>query len=93
MVRLRIPTMDWDDYVHLAFDEIRLAGAGSPQVARRLQAALADLISIAPPDRAPVLLDEVGRLTALTEIALDEAPDIVEAERPDALGLGHGSPR
>jgi uncharacterized membrane protein len=30
--RLIVPSMDWDTaYVHLAFDEIRLAGAGSPQ--------------------------------------------------------------
>ena len=32
--------MDWDAYVHLAFDEIRIAGATSPQVSRRLTAAL-----------------------------------------------------
>ncbi len=29
-LRLSVPSMDWDAYVHLAFDEIRLAGAGSP---------------------------------------------------------------
>ena len=29
------PDMSWEAYVDLAFDEIRLAGAGSPQVARR----------------------------------------------------------
>ena len=39
-VRLIEPAMTWDDYVHLAFDEVRLAGAGSPQVSRRLHAAL-----------------------------------------------------
>ena len=38
-LRLTVPTMDWDAYVHLAFDEIRLVGAGSPQVSRRLIAA------------------------------------------------------
>ena len=32
-----VPVMTWDAYVHLAFDEIRQAGAGSPQVARRLR--------------------------------------------------------
>ena len=31
-VRLTVRTMSWEAYVHLAFDEIRLAGAGSPQV-------------------------------------------------------------
>ena len=31
-VRLVMPSMAWEDYVHLAFDEIRMAGARSPQV-------------------------------------------------------------
>ena len=35
-VRLIVPVMDWDAFVNLAFDEIRLAGAQSPQVTRRL---------------------------------------------------------
>ncbi len=47
-VRLTVRSMSWEAYVHLAFDEIRLAGAGSPQVTRRLKAALTDLRSIAP---------------------------------------------
>ena len=34
--------------MHLAFDEIRMAGARSPQVTRRLVAALEDLRSVAP---------------------------------------------
>ena len=50
-VRLIVPVMDWDAYVHLAFDEIRLAGAGSPQVTRRLVSALEDLRAVALPDR------------------------------------------
>ncbi len=33
----------WDDYVHLAIDEIRLAGSGQIQVTRRLYAILEDL--------------------------------------------------
>jgi hypothetical protein len=42
-------------YVHLAFDEIRSAGAGSPQVTRRLNAALVDLKSLALQDRVAVI--------------------------------------
>ena len=30
-VRLLVKTMTWEDYVHLAFDEFRMAGAGSPR--------------------------------------------------------------
>ena len=50
-VRLVTPSMTWEEYVHLAFDEIRVAGAASPQVARRLRAALQDLLTIAPQER------------------------------------------
>ena len=41
-VRLTVRSLDWDAYVLLATEEIRLAGAGSPQVTRRLKAALTD---------------------------------------------------
>ena len=52
-LRLTVPAMSWDAYVHLAFDEIRLAGAHSPQVSRRLVAALGDLLEMAPVERRP----------------------------------------
>ena len=56
--------MDWDAYVHLAFDEIRQAGAGSPQVARRMRAALDDLLEQAPPNRRPVVQEQLELLNA-----------------------------
>lgn len=54
-LRLTVPAMSWDEYVELAFEEIRLAGASSPQVARRLKAAFDDLVSVAPPQRRGAL--------------------------------------
>src|SRR3712207_1327209 len=51
VVRLIERTVSWDGYVRLAFDEIRLAGASEPQVTRKMCVALADLKSVAPPDR------------------------------------------
>ena len=59
--RLLVKTMTWEDYVHLAFDEIRMAGAGSPQVSRRLVAALMDLRRVALPERMEVLGEQLGR--------------------------------
>jgi uncharacterized membrane protein len=56
VVRLTVPVMSWEAYVHLAFDEIRQAGASSPQVARRLRASLEDLrvpLPRAPPIEPP----------------------------------------
>src|SRR4051812_43774787 len=54
-LRLVVRVMDWDAYVELAFDELRQAGARSPQVSRRLVAALEDLKRIALPERVPAL--------------------------------------
>jgi uncharacterized membrane protein len=54
-VRLVVPVMSWDAYVLLATEEIRLAGAGSPPVIRRLRSMLDDLLVIAPPERAPAV--------------------------------------
>ena len=65
-IRLLVKTMTWEDYVHLAFDEIRMAGAGSPQVSRRLVAALMDLRRVALPERIEVLEEQAARLRAAT---------------------------
>jgi hypothetical protein len=54
--------MTWENYIHLAFDEIRMAGAGSPQVSRRLVGALLDLRRVALPERIDVLDEELSLL-------------------------------
>lgn len=87
-VRLTVPSMDWDAYVHLAFDEIRMAGGGSPQVSRRLRAALEDLRSVAPADRVAVLDHELDLLRSATETAMDDDRDVVQAMSGDRQGLG-----
>ena len=61
-IREGAPT--WDDFLRLAFDEIRLAGASEPQVTRKLCAALADLKSVAPPDRQGPLDRQLRLLSA-----------------------------
>jgi uncharacterized membrane protein len=82
------PAMDWDAYVRLAFDEIRIAGAGSPQVSRRLAAALTDLKTIVPPDRIPALDRQLDLLSVLTGDAMADDCDVEMALRPDRLGIG-----
>lgn len=80
--------MTRDAYVHLAFDEIRLAGAGSPQVSGRLKAALRDLRSIAPPERMAVLDHQLDLLVAATETAMEDERDVEMALRDDREGIG-----
>ena len=87
VVRLVIRVMTWDSYVHLAYDEIRQAGAGSPQVARRLRASLHDLVEYAPPHRRSVLHDQL-RLLDLTIQAQVAEHDIPYAVAPDRQGIG-----
>jgi len=88
MVRLIVPSMSWEAYVRLAFDEIRIAGAGSPQVVRRLHAALTDLKNVAPPERVTVLDEQLEFLAAATDTAMDDERDARMALRDDREGIG-----
>jgi uncharacterized membrane protein len=90
-VRLVVPAMDWDAYVKLAFDEIRISGAGSPQVTRRLAAALEDLKTVVPADRRPALDRQLELLESLAREAMFDDRDIEMALRPDRLGMGVAS--
>jgi uncharacterized membrane protein len=87
-VRLVEPVRDWDDYVLLAFEEIRLAAPGSPQIARRLRAALTDLAAVAPPERRPPLEAQLELLDAAVRRRLDDDRDVRAALVADAQGLG-----
>jgi uncharacterized membrane protein len=91
-IRLLVKTMSWEDYVHLAFVEIRMAGAGSPQVSRRLVAALTDLRRVALPERTDVLDEQLGLLRAATIQAMDDERDVRLALDPDGEGFGAGGP-
>lgn len=52
-VRFVEPVPTWDDYLDLAFTEIRLYGAGSPFVARAMRRILDDLDGVASPLQRP----------------------------------------
>ncbi len=90
-VRLVVPAMTWEDYVQLAFDEIRLAGAGSPQVTRRLRAALVDLRTAAPDERRGIIDEQLDLLSAGTRSAFEQDRDVEDALSGDAEGIGVGA--
>ena len=87
-VRLVVPTMTWEAYLVLATEEIRLAGAGSPQVTRRLRNALLDLRSIAPPDRLPPIDRQLELLAAAARTAMEDGADVDTALAGDTQGIG-----
>lgn len=83
-------TIGWEGYVRLAFDELRLAGASSPQVTRRLRAALEDLKTVAPPERQPALDRQLDLLEALVRQELDDEEDVSASLTADQQGIGSG---
>ncbi|SDC57949.1 Uncharacterized membrane protein [Geodermatophilus telluris] len=91
VVRLLERSVSWEGYVRLAFDEIRLAGASVPQVTRRMCAALADLKSVAPPDRQEPLDRQLRLLHAAVRRAHEDEEDVLAALTPDTEGIGSGA--
>lgn len=87
-LRLTVPSLQWEGYVRIAFDEIRQAGAGSPQVSRRLSSALHDLLEVAPPERRPALSQQLALLTDLAAARSVTDADREQALLPDPSGLG-----
>jgi uncharacterized membrane protein len=79
-LRVIVPVMDWDAYVHLAFDEIRLAGACSPQVTRRLTAALEDLLEVVPSERRAAIVLQL-------QLLRDRVDDLAEIEHDQLFAL------
>lgn len=86
--RLVIPSPTWEDFLALAFDEIRAYGAGSVQITRRMSALIADLVAVVPEERRPAL-DYWQR--RLHETVVSQFPDPHEQEHAlleDRQGLG-----
>lgn len=90
VVRLRMRTPTWEDFVSLATDEIRHYGGDSLQVLRRLRAMLEDVAAAVPPDRRPVLRMRRAAVDAAARAAFPDPPDHGLAMLPDAQGLGSG---
>lgn len=86
--RVVYPAPTWDDLVALGLDEIRIYGAGSIQVMRRLRNLLQNLEAAVPPERREAVQDRLRRLDAACEQELPAA-DRADARIPDPQGLGH----
>jgi uncharacterized membrane protein len=88
-LRLVFPTPSWDDYLALAFDEIRQYGAGSVQVMRRLRSALTGLAdSLTSTARIEAVQQYLKRLDSMIEHSSLEADDRLTARQEDRQGLG-----
>ncbi len=88
-VRLIFPMPTWEDYLALAFDEIRQYGANSVQVMRRLRSALVGLANSVTDDAR---IAAVQRYLEQLDLTVDRsdltADDQETARQEDRQGLG-----
>lgn len=92
-LRVVFPMPTWEEYLALAFDEIRLYGADSIQVLRRLRAALIDLAtSVADPTRAGAVREYLKHVNAMVERSSHDVFDKAHALQADPQGLGNTRP-
>ena len=87
-VRLLYRTPTWEDFVTLAVTEIRDYGATNPQVTRRLQAMLVQLLQVVPAARAGTLRKEMSLLARTIERAFADPEDRLLAGTGDLQGFG-----
>jgi uncharacterized membrane protein len=87
-LRVSVRHPSWDDFLALAFDEIRYCGASSIQVMRRMKALLADLIAALPPERHASLQHHQRRLDTSIAQSFPDAEEKREASVEDRQGLG-----
>jgi uncharacterized membrane protein len=88
-LRLVFPTPTWEDYLTLAFDEIRQYGAGSVQVMRRLRSALLALTeSVTQAERKESVQRYLQHLNVAVQHSVLDAEDRLMALQEDRQGLG-----
>jgi uncharacterized membrane protein len=88
-LRVVFPTPTWEDYLTLAFDEIRQYGATSVQVMRRLRSALFDLAEAVPVhERRLAVQRYIEHLNLVVERDIADVQDQQMAMQEDRQGLG-----
>ena len=86
VVRLLVRPITWDELVDLAFVEITVCGASSPQITRRLLAVYDQLERECPAALRPPLLQR--RALLVDKLGPSSAPVHRWAAHPDPMGLG-----
>jgi len=89
VLRLIFPMPDWEDYLSLAFDEIRVFGATSVQVLRRMRAALAGIEELLVDEtRAAAVRAYRAHMDGTIRRSGFDEEDRKRAEQEDPQGLG-----
>ncbi len=88
-IRLIVQMPTWDDYLSLAFDEIRQYGANSVQVVRRLRSVLKGLADALPdPARLRAVQRRLEHLDMMIKHSALDPEDRQTAAQEDRQGLG-----
>jgi uncharacterized membrane protein len=87
-LRVVFRTPNWEDFVHLAFSEIRACGSNNLQIVRRLRAMIENLVQTLPAHRHTALLGELGLLDREIARNFIYPEDLALAHIADPQGLG-----
>ena len=87
-VRVVLRTPNWEDFVELAFTEIRFYGAANIQIPRRVRAMILNLANTLPAERHPTLRQQLDLLDRMLEKFYVLPEDLALARVPDTQGLG-----
>ncbi len=90
-LRVVFRTPNWDDFVNLAFTELRRCGADSIQVVRRLRAMIENLIRTLPEHRHAALQAQLALLDHAIKAIYSLPEELALAQGADSQGLG-GTP-
>ncbi len=92
-LRVIFRTPNWDDFVHVAFSEIRAYGSNNLQIVRRLRAMIENLKETLPKYRQDELLEELRLLDLEAKRHFRYPEDLALASVADSQGLGGHSSR
>ena len=87
-IRVIFRTPNWDDFVYLAFSEIRYSGSNNLQIVRRMRAMIENLVQTLPPNRRESLLRQLSLLDREVERIFTYPEELALARVADAQGLG-----
>jgi uncharacterized membrane protein len=87
-LRFIFRTPNWEDFVHLAFSEIRYYGSANLQIVRRLRAMIENLVQTLPDHRHGELLLQLELLDRAVKIAFVNPEELALAHIADTQGLG-----
>ena len=87
-LRVIFRTPNWEDFVHLAFSEIRSCGSNNLQIVRRLRAMIDNLIQTLPVQCHPPLQQELSLLDREITRNFVYPEELALARIADSQGLG-----